>query len=628
MKLATRIAVGSSAVVVLMGLLTIGSLHALIRSSLRRQASDAELTLTRMAAERLADPLLDGSWVKVQGVLDDLAAASPSVAYAYVIDPMNRRVLHTFPRGLPRELASANRLSSKESPSVQWRVLMTENGIVRDVAVRVIDGLDAELHVGFGERMIATSVRAVARTIAVLTLVGVIVGTAVALALGRRISKPLEAVTDHARRLANGEFGIIEDRGSTDEVGDLARAFNNLSINLDSTMAALQRRNRELSAVNAVATAAAAPDDVLSGMQRALTDSLAALNLRVGWIVLREGASSRVAAACGFSGEVVVHASFGSECACARVIATGEAVVLRMPPRECFADSILPFDGTEIASHAAVPVMVKGRVFGAVAVASASQDGLASEDLALLRDVARQMGVALETKRLWDELEAKERSRADLLAKLIGAQEEERRRIARELHDETGQTLNSIVLGLRAAEQMLAVQSPAALVHIAALKKTAAEGVRELQNTIYDLRPSVLDDLGLVPSLRWLVETRFAGCEIAHALHVDGAERRLPLDVETTLFRVSQEALSNVVRHASATSVTITLGLWASEATLEVADDGVGFGAETFSRPGYDGRGLGLLGMRERVEILGGECSIDSREGNGTRIRVRVPVPV
>lgn len=625
MRLATRIAVGASAVIVVMGLLTIGTLHALIRGSLRRQATDDELILTRMAAERLADPLLDGSWVKAQGVLDDLAAASPSVAFAYVIDPMNRRVLHTFPHGLPRALAAVNRLPADGSTGVQWRELKTENGIVREVAVRVIDGLDAELHVGFAERLIASSVREVARTIALITLLGVILGTAVALALGRRISRPLEAVTGHARRLAAGEFATIEVRGSTDEIGDLARAFNNLSTNLEKAMAALQRRNRELSAVNAVATAAAAPENVLSGLQRALSDLLAALGLRVGWVVLREGSSWRVAAASGVNREVLAHAASDDQCVCARVIATGEAIVVRTPPRACFGRPV-PADGIDLASHAAVPVMVKGHVFGAVAVASASADGLPPQDLALLADVARQMGVALETKRLWDELEMKERSRAELLAKLIGAQEEERRRIARELHDETGQTLNSIVLGLRAAEQMLGTHPAGAQEQIIGLKRTAAECVRELQHTIYDLRPSVLDDLGLVPSLRWLLDNRLAGHEIAHALRLEGSERRLPPDVETALFRVSQEAIANVVRHAKATTVTITLGLRATEASLDVADDGAGFDADDFSRPGYDGRGLGLLGMRERVEILGGTCTIESSEGLGTRIRVRVPV--
>lgn len=627
MKLATRIAFGASAVIVMMGLLTIGTLHALVRSSLRRQATDDELILTRMAAERLADPLLDASWVKAQNVLDDLASASPSVAYAYVIDPMNRRVLHTFSQGLPRELAAVNRLPADGSRSIQWRVLKTEKGIVRDVAVRVIDGLDGELHVGFGEAAISSSVHQASNTIALLTLLGVTVGTGVALALGRRISKPLEAVTAHARRLAEGQFTTIDDRGATDEIGDLARAFNNLSQNLDATMAALQRRNRELSAVNAVATAAAAPDDVLSSLQRALAASLSALGLRVGWVVLQEGSSWRVAAACGVAPDELTHASSARECACARAIVSGESVVVRAPPHQCFAQPTSTLDGGEIASHAAVPVMVKGRVFGAVTVASSSPDGLIPEDLSLLGDVARQMGVALETARLWEALETKERVRADLLAKVIGAQEEERRRIARELHDETGQTLNSLVLGLRAVEQMLAANSPSAPGYVTALKKTAAECVRELQHTIYDLRPSVLDDLGLIPSLRWLLENRLDGRDIAHALHLEGEERRLPSDVETALFRISQEALANVVRHASAKSVAVTLRLRSTHACLDVADDGAGFDAEAFSRPGYDGRGLGLLGIRERVEILGGTCSIESRQGLGTSICVRVPVP-
>ena len=217
-------------------------------------------------------------------------------------------------------------------------------------------------------------------------------------------------------------------------------------------------------------------------------------------------------------------------------------------------------------------------------------------------------------------LAQRQRELTELSTRLMAAQEEERRRLARELHDEFGQALTAVNAHLWLIER----QPPA---DAAALRARAAEarglvnrtisGMRELSHL---LRPSVLDALGLLPSLEGLVTGFGERHDIKTSLTSDGLPERLPADVETALYRITQEALTNVARHARARQVRVMIGTIGDEIRLEIEDDGVGFG----SRDGVPA-GTGLIGIRERVRALGGELTLTSRKG--LRLNVQVPLP-
>jgi signal transduction histidine kinase len=218
-------------------------------------------------------------------------------------------------------------------------------------------------------------------------------------------------------------------------------------------------------------------------------------------------------------------------------------------------------------------------------------------------------------------LRQKEEARGELLRKLITAQEEERKRIARELHDETSQVLATLALGLEAAA---AAPSPdAAREKLAGLRKLAVDALDGVHRIIHALRPSALDDLGLVSAIRWYAETLLE----PHGLEVDfsvrGDEGRLPPAVETALFRTVQEALTNVAKHADADRVAIAVAFRPEALEIRVEDDGRGFNVAEALRG--EGAGLGLLGMRERMTLLEGTLDIASRPGGGTRLTLRVP---
>ncbi len=222
------------------------------------------------------------------------------------------------------------------------------------------------------------------------------------------------------------------------------------------------------------------------------------------------------------------------------------------------------------------------------------------------------------------ELKDRDERRARLLAKFIRAQEDERKRIARELHDETCQTVAAVSM---AADTALTRPPDPDRGRLREIKALAGRALEEVHRVIYDLRPSVLDDLGLASAVRWYADRHVAPAGIAVRCEIEGLEERLPVEIETAVFRVVQEALTNVVRHARAETVLIQMAREGAQLTIEVEDDGLGFDPASVATPESSGRGLGLLGIRERVELLGGHVTIDSAPGQGTRLAVSVPLP-
>jgi len=229
-----------------------------------------------------------------------------------------------------------------------------------------------------------------------------------------------------------------------------------------------------------------------------------------------------------------------------------------------------------------------------------------------------------ELESLYQELRRKEELRGELLKKVIVAQEEERRRIARELHDETSQALAALLLSVETGLQGAPQEVRERLHRIKALADRTLDSIHRL---IFDLRPSVLDDLGLVSALRWSAESRLEPMGIDLSFEVIGSERRLPPEIETALFRIGQEAITNIARHAEAEGVRITVEFGEEGVRLQVEDDGKGFDPEEVTGSVKGTRGLGLLGMRERTALLGGTLTIQSEPGKGTRVTVEVPLP-
>ncbi len=221
------------------------------------------------------------------------------------------------------------------------------------------------------------------------------------------------------------------------------------------------------------------------------------------------------------------------------------------------------------------------------------------------------------------EAERREALRGDLLRRIVAAQEAERQRIARELHDETGQALTAIGLGLRSISTTLRQDSDKTGHNLRQLEGLVAQSLEELQRLIADLRPSHLDDLGLAAAIRWYTGEIQRRSLLRVDFETDGDQRELSPEVKTALFRVVQEALNNVVKHAQATKVYVRLEFGEHAATILVSDNGRGFNP---NKPANSNRpAWGLEGMRERANLLGGSFDISSRPQRGTQVEVTIP---
>jgi signal transduction histidine kinase len=224
------------------------------------------------------------------------------------------------------------------------------------------------------------------------------------------------------------------------------------------------------------------------------------------------------------------------------------------------------------------------------------------------------------------ELEQKERVRRELLKKLISAQEEERARVARELHDEVGQGLTLVAVTCASAAQQLPSGRTKERKLFMSARETALGTLQNVRRIIAQLRPEALEDLGLPAALRWMTQERLKETGIEAEVDIPDVSHRPPRSVELALYRVAQEALNNVLRHSGATRVRVSFHLTDNTATLEVWDNGRGFDVDAVLKTQQPKEGWGLLGMQERLRPLEGSLDIESKPGQGTTIRATVPL--
>ena len=266
----------------------------------------------------------------------------------------------------------------------------------------------------------------------------------------------------------------------------------------------------------------------------------------------------------------------------------------------------------------AVPLLMEAGVMGSLGATPAAPEPLSDEQLELMMTVAHQISVAVDNARLYRQ---RQESMQSYVRRITEAQEEERLRIARDLHDDTAQELVGLV---RRLEQLRDTGGASTAAPIDELLDHARTTLRSVRRYSRDLRPSVLDDLGLVAALETLVEGMDGRLSGGAQLRVVGAPRRLDGPVELALFRIAQEALRNVEKHAGATSATVELDFGEAAVRLAVSDDGRGFAPpRTVSNLARLGK-LGLLGMKERAELVGGSFELSSGRGRGTNLAVTV----
>jgi signal transduction histidine kinase len=312
-----------------------------------------------------------------------------------------------------------------------------------------------------------------------------------------------------------------------------------------------------------------------------------------------------------------------------RVAESSKAVIVEDVSKEPFVafPDVVKTEG--LRAFISVPLRSKDSVLGVINVASQMPRRFGKDDLHLLHSIGDQVGVAVEQAKLYERL-AKGRERYRQLARqTLMAQEEARRRLARELHDETSQSLSGLSLSLQALVEMAEIAGGHDEEFIQRLKKAHNLAVNigvEVNRIIRELRPTLLDTLGLVPAIKQYAETSLGNVGIKVSLETKGSISCLPSEVEVGLFRFAQGAVGNIARHSQATTAAITLECRPEDLVLRITDDGQGFDVSRITGIEESGRGRGLFSMKERIALLGGSCKVKSKPGEGTTVTAMVPL--
>ena len=391
------------------------------------------------------------------------------------------------------------------------------------------------------------------------------------------------------------------------------------------------KRHHEIAALSRISAALSGLWDLDAILRVALRNVLSTMNGTIGGILLVDEETRTLSYRVhqGLSTRYVkeMHLSLG-EGITGRVAESGKAVLLEdisADPRFGYPD----LAGTEgLRTFISVPLRAKDKVLGVINVASYMPHRFNTNDMYLLHSIGDQLGVAIEQARLYERLRKARERYQQLARQTLVAQEEERRRIARELHDETSQALSGLTLQLQALVDMAEMSGSQDAESITKLKKVQSLAVQihsEIGRLIADLRPALLDTLGLVPAIRHYAETSLHPLSINVSVETKGVDRRLPPEVEAGLFRWTQGAIGNIAQHSKAKNTTIILEYQDDELFLRISDDGEGFDVPKITNIDESGRGRGVFSMKERVGLLGGTCSIESQPGQGTTVWARVP---
>lgn len=276
-----------------------------------------------------------------------------------------------------------------------------------------------------------------------------------------------------------------------------------------------------------------------------------------------------------------------------------------------------------------VPLRAKEAVLGVINVASHAPHRFTKYDMHLLHSIGDQVGVAVEEAKLYEQLRSSRERYRQLAQQVLLAQEEERRRIARELHDDTSQSLSGLALNLQALIEMadmIGVQDAEFKTRMKKTHSLATQIGNEVGRLIADLRPTLLDTLGLIPAIRHYAETNLTPLVINISFEFEEGGQALPPEMEVGLFRWAQGAIGNIMQHSEAKNVTISLKREGTDLVFSISDDGKGFDVSQLTGIEESGRGAGLFGIKERVRLLGGNCSVQSQPGQGTTATARIPL--
>jgi len=438
------------------------------------------------------------------------------------------------------------------------------------------------------------------------------------------LNNPLEELKRTAQEVASGKFDTRATVWAKDEIGALATSVNQMIDNFVEIQEDLSQTNRLLAAANQIALAAEQGHEIHDILYLFLENLLDLMELEMGWVYLYDPELQKhhLASWKGVPKELeeALLEEENQWCTCQQNLHKDNL------PNQI---EILPCQRLEAcgytklsSAHITIPIAARNIQFGVVILHWGSLKPLDKESTAMLSSFGVQISEIVANAWFQIKLREKEAARQMLLESLVTAQEDERNRLARELHDQAGQTLTNLLIRLKAIENQS--EETSTKVQLSTTQTIVSKTIEQIRDLSYRLRPPALDEFGLGAAVSALAEEVLEPANVKVTCHCE-LENQLSSEVEMILYRIVQEGLTNVVRHAEASQVCIALEQKNHAVHLIIEDNGKGFEPGQISAD-ENNRHLGLISMSERAELIGGSLDMYSALGEGTTLEIQVPL--
>nr|WP_295975290.1 histidine kinase [uncultured Bacillus sp.] len=569
--------------------------------TLSSQLDERVKAVGRDVAARSSNFMLTHNIYQLNELAKETVDHNPDIEYVIIQDEQGNVLVDTFiEKDVNKKLLAANHPSSEQE--VNLIKFMSDKGIIRDVAVPIIEDFGGTVRVGLTEETLVSALDKVTKNMFITMFIVLIISIGIAFSLTKILTSPLKELLYLTEKVGKGNFSLRAQPVSNDEVGKLSFAFNTMLSDLQKTendkrnyYDKINLRNRELLLLNKLSVNITSEEHMKEMLDNLLSSLIKELHFH--------SAGLRIYMSNNWESIVKVDSQCGEQC---NLLENGS---------DCI---------TKINNHIYhFPIKIKNHLLGELSICSSGN--LDFQSKGILNSITTQLAILIENVDLWKELKQKEKIRKELLGKVIRAQEEERKRIARELHDETSQSLSAILLGLSMLSEYTTHEEK--IQEIQSLRDMVHHTLQEVHEMSWQLRPSVLDKFGLIVALQRYISDYKDRYGLDVDLMIDGVKKlRLQTEFETTTYRIIQEALTNVSRYANAKNVSVIVDEIGNYLSVIVEDDGVGFDVNNVLNKEPDKKNLGLHGMLERASLIGGKLTIESEAGNGTTIYLKIPL--
>lgn len=575
-----------------------------VSNTLSSQIEDRAKSISSDIASRSVDPFLTHNIFNLQTLITDTMNSYEDIEYIFIVDEENHVIVHSKKDGyISQDLLKANGIKSEEGISeTNGKKLNTEKGCIFDSAAPILSDFGGEVRVGLTYKSLETALAKVTSQMLFTTAGVLLLSGLVVFGLTRILTLPISNLVLLTNKVSSGNLTERIQSYPKDEIGKLTNSFNHMLDALEESesqrkeyVSKINIRNKELTLLNRLSQNFKSEQELKEILQFFVKQLVKDFNLKNASIVIEIA-------------DIKEH-FYDSSCE----FGVEHCDSIKNGVENC------NIDNRELYFF---PLRRNGGSFmGNISICSATK--LDKNFINILNSLANQLSVSIENLELWKEVKKKEEIRLMLLEKLIRAQEEERKRIARELHDETSHMLSSMLVELKMLEEGDQETKTKSIGHLRDLVRSTIE---ELHKMAWQLRPTVLDKFGLKVAIERYVQEFQKSTGITTELIIKCGQKSMHLELETTIYRLVQESLTNIIKYANADNVSVIILSNGKQVSVVVEDNGIGFNVQSVMGKGPSKNHLGLLGMLERIALFNGLLDIESKIGEGTTIFAKIPL--